>query len=224
MVQPLYSAFVLLSTSLTTWAAQPPGRPRLFVPPGGRFYLWKIMLAVYTQLFAPCFGLPFAFISLYYPHPPPGSIISPQAMRRLNADLFTFSTTSVILCALMIIGGGGRRLAMHQLGKSFTWELQQPPKLYQGGIYRYIQHPSYSFGLACSLAAQSMFVRTDGVLVFLGPSIARGLVLLCWAQLAVFILSIPVRIRGEEAMLKNSFGKEWETWHQKTARFVPGVF
>ena len=32
------------------------------------------------------------------------------------------------------------------------------------------------------------------------------------------------RVREEEVMLKGTFGKEWEDWHARTKRFVPGLF
>jgi len=32
------------------------------------------------------------------------------------------------------------------------------------------------------------------------------------------------RTLEEEDMLRKAFGKEWEEWHAKTARFVPGIF
>lgn len=32
------------------------------------------------------------------------------------------------------------------------------------------------------------------------------------------------RVTEEEMMLKKTFGKEWEDWHKKTKRFIPGVF
>lgn len=32
------------------------------------------------------------------------------------------------------------------------------------------------------------------------------------------------RVNEEEAMMREAFGKEWEQWHAKTARLIPGVF
>jgi protein-S-isoprenylcysteine O-methyltransferase Ste14 len=32
------------------------------------------------------------------------------------------------------------------------------------------------------------------------------------------------RVKEEEMMLKRTFGKEWEDWHKRTSRFVPGLF
>lgn len=35
---------------------------------------------------------------------------------------------------------------------------------------------------------------------------------------------LGLRIRDEERMLRARFGTEWEEWHARTKRFVPGVF
>jgi protein-S-isoprenylcysteine O-methyltransferase Ste14 len=32
-----------------------------------------------------------------------------------------------------------------------------------------------------------------------------------------------VRVKGEERVLRETFGVEWEDWHSKTARFFPGL-
>jgi len=32
------------------------------------------------------------------------------------------------------------------------------------------------------------------------------------------------RVVQEEKMLKREFGKEWEEYHRRVARFIPGVF
>jgi len=50
-----------------------------------------------------------------------------------------------------------------------------------------------------------------------------------WGAINVFfagvaILGMRTRIMDEEKMMKETFGKEWEVWHAKTKRFIPGVF
>jgi protein-S-isoprenylcysteine O-methyltransferase Ste14 len=35
---------------------------------------------------------------------------------------------------------------------------------------------------------------------------------------------MPVRVTDEEKMLQREFGKKWEIYHNKTARFIPGIF
>ena len=52
---------------------------------------------------------------------------------------------------------------------------------------------------------------------------------LLWRVLACLIVlggtrSVWKRVMDEEMMLKSTVGKEWEAWHAKTKRFVPGLF
>lgn len=41
---------------------------------------------------------------------------------------------------------------------------------------------------------------------------------------ATYVAIMSVRVREEEAMLRQKFGSQWEEWHQRTARFIPGIF
>lgn len=41
---------------------------------------------------------------------------------------------------------------------------------------------------------------------------------------SVVLGAVWTRVRQEEEMLRTKFGGEWEGWHSRTARFVPGVF
>lgn len=42
--------------------------------------------------------------------------------------------------------------------------------------------------------------------------------------LLLYIAVCAARVRDEEDMLRDQFGKEWEEWHRETKRFVPGIF
>jgi len=35
---------------------------------------------------------------------------------------------------------------------------------------------------------------------------------------------VKIRVTDEEEMLRREFGEEWETYHAKTKRFLPGLF
>jgi protein-S-isoprenylcysteine O-methyltransferase Ste14 len=37
------------------------------------------------------------------------------------------------------------------------------------------------------------------------------------------VVALILRVRDEEKMLKEKFGKEWENWHSRTARFIPWI-
>ncbi len=34
---------------------------------------------------------------------------------------------------------------------------------------------------------------------------------------------LAIRVRDEEALLKTTFGTEWEEYHRRTKRFIPGL-
>jgi protein-S-isoprenylcysteine O-methyltransferase Ste14 len=46
-----------------------------------------------------------------------------------------------------------------------------------------------------------------------------------WASFMGFsVFMIRARVKDEEGMLKETFGKEWEDWNRSTRRFIPGLF
>lgn len=66
--------------------------------------------------------------------------------------------------------------------------------------------------LACWVSGLAL-ARVDGW----GVTVSAGLV-----SFAVVVLG--ARVRDEEEMLREKFGRRWEEWHRSTSRFVPGVF
>jgi len=117
------------------------------------------------------------------------------------------------------------------LGANFTFQLARPSGLIKTGIYRYVQHPSY-LGLWVVRCVDFFTLnRGDGVISCVMPGWWEKVLRVPWLSevlaggLAIgmgFVLWI--RVRDEEEMLKKEFGREWEEWHGKTARFIPGVF
>ncbi len=72
-----------------------------------------------------------------------------------------------------------------------------------------------------------MFERPDGVVgCWLGYSVVHSAwwSVVGWGLSGFGIVMVRIRVADEERMLKEAFGKEWEEWHRKTKRFVPGVF
>jgi protein-S-isoprenylcysteine O-methyltransferase Ste14 len=53
------------------------------------------------------------------------------------------------------------------------------------------------------------------------PFISEVLGMLVVAAMA---FGLGMRIHDEEEMMRGEFGDEWEKWHKKTARLIPGVF
>lgn len=119
--------------------------------------------------------------------------------------------------------------AYSNLGKNFTFGLAKPNGLVTEGIYAYVQHPSYT-GLAL-MAVGSFFVffRLDGAAAcFVSPEYWP--LLHSWSATVyvgsglLLVLTLATRVMQEETMLKELFGAEWEQWHTRTKRFIPGVF
>jgi protein-S-isoprenylcysteine O-methyltransferase Ste14 len=146
-----------------------------------------------------------------------------------NATLFTWNATTASSLAAIFVGGYIRLAAYGGLGKSFTFLLAAPDHLITDGIYRWIQHPSYT-GLALLTAGcEGLFLRWDATPAcwVSGEILAR---LDGWgvtAVVGVLVLNVWVcatRVRDEEEMLRQQFGKEWEVWHRDTKRFIPGLF
>ncbi|KAH7390164.1 isoprenylcysteine carboxyl methyltransferase [Cadophora sp. MPI-SDFR-AT-0126] len=145
----------------------------------------------------------------------------------MNLSLFTWTRHSAICLLLIIIFAPIRLLAYAQLGKNFTFKLARPQSLVTTGLYAYVQHPSYSANVIVVAANVLLFERPD---CLAGCWMSEGVAKSAWWSVAGWGLAVAavyaasVRVADEERMLKEAFGKEWEVWHQKTKRFVPGVF
>lgn len=90
-----------------------------------------------------------------------------------------------------------------------------------------MQHPSYLANCAVIITNALLFERPDGVMgCWLKKEWVESRnvwIALGWSALAALGFLV-LRVRDEERMLRRVFGREWEEWHGRTARFVPGVF
>lgn len=111
---------------------------------------------------------------------------------------------------LMLLGIGFRLLAIKQLGRFFTVDvtIRQNHKLLQTGFYKYLRHPSY----------------TGSLLTFLG----FGISLNKWLGLVIVFLPTLItmlyRIRIEEKVLTEQFGKSYLEYSFKTKRLIPFIY
>lgn len=144
----------------------------------------------------------------------------------LSEDLFTWSPVTAASLLSVIVGGAVRLSAIGRLGKSFSFQLAAPESLVTTGIYRYIQHPSY-IGLVLVYPLLLLILRSDAAMAcFLEDGMlqrVRGEVAAALLSLSG-IMVMAVRVRDEEAMLKEKFGDEWVEWNRTTKRLIPGVF
>lgn len=98
---------------------------------------------------APALGI--AVLALSYPDLPPVQLCPHP--ENLNPTLLTFNPVSIVVLICTFSGGLLRYLAMAQLGSSFTWELAKPPGgLKRDGLFRHIQHPSYTGTFLATIA------------------------------------------------------------------------
>jgi protein-S-isoprenylcysteine O-methyltransferase Ste14 len=95
-------------------------------------------------------------------------------------------------------------------------------------MYKYVQHPSYT-GKALIIIGNFALLLSPGG--FVGCWLPAWLVEATpfWRAIAnILVGGIVVftwkRVSEEESVMKETFGKEWEEWHRKTWRFIPGLF
>jgi protein-S-isoprenylcysteine O-methyltransferase Ste14 len=131
---------------------------------------------------------------------------------------------------ILLLGVPLRPVPYATLGPNFTFFLSLPDRLITTGVYAYVQHPSY-VGLAALVLPNIMLLgRTDGVICCWTPPARydklRGMAkwVLGPAVLSILLFFLRTRVKEEEMLLEREFGREWRTWHDQTARFIPGVF
>ncbi|KAL3479377.1 hypothetical protein BJX99DRAFT_255635 [Aspergillus californicus] len=149
---------------------------------------------------------------------------------RLNPDAVAWNPRTVGYLAIFAIGTYVRLSAYGGLGRNFTFQLSTPDRLVTTGVYRYLQHPSYTGLLLVEVSHIGLVVNClDTPAACWIPNMLLGLLrdwqvpmLVSGAAIGCAILG--VRMRDEERMLREKFGKEWEVWHASTARLIPGFF
>lgn len=148
----------------------------------------------------------------------------------LNPMLFTWSPYTITCLFLIICLGAPIRLAAYSaLGRNFTFRLAQPDHLVTTGVYRYVQHPSYTGQMLVLLGNLALFARWDAALGCWVPEggleRVRGTGWVVYVVIGVVIAWLGwIRVCDEEDMLRERFGESWERWRRRTKRFVPGVF
>ncbi|VUC26790.1 unnamed protein product [Clonostachys rosea] len=168
-------------------------------------------------------------LALFAPNIPP-YLIGYGADNGLNKDLITWSaSTSVPICLTLFVGVPLRLMSYSYLGTNFTFALAEPDRLTTTGIYKYVQHPSYTGLFALMVSTIALFVRFDGAVCCwippsLYPTARKAWFIVAPMVLAAGLLGIKTRVKEEEQMLKDSFGRKWVEWHARTPRFLPWLF
>lgn len=165
---------------------------------------------------------------LTLPYPPQLLCPTPQ---NLSPITFTWNTYTVVFLMLSISAAAVRIAAFRHLGRSFTFQLTKPKKLVTGGPYRYVQHPSYpTLLLVVVNSGMALLTRPDGIAGCFLPEFVVNWEWTGTVWTAGFLLSIVIscvvmwiRVLDEEELLRKAFGEEWEVYHRKTKRFIPGI-
>ena len=128
---------------------------------------------------------------------------------RMNLATLDGDTLRWFGVALFAIGGALRIWPVHVLGYRFSGlvAIQPGHRLVTRGIYGTIRHPSY-LGLLVNSVGWCLAFRS-GI----------GLLLT-----ALLIPPILARIAAEEALLRDHFGAEYDTYRARTSRLIPGVY
>lgn len=126
-------------------------------------------------------------------------------------DIWTLDGDTVrwIGVVLTAVGGALRIWPVFVLGNRFSGlvAIQPGHRLVTSGIYGVIRHPSY-LGLLISALGWALAFRS-GVVVLLT---------------ALLIPTLIARIRSEEALLQSHFGRDYDSYHARTWRLIPGLY
>lgn len=231
--QASLAAAILTSTIGTYIALSPPNVSATSAPSTGDSIRWLNLTHKHaTKIILAPFGLlALHASSLAYFHPNvPSIVLRHGAENGLSTDLVTWSAATAVPLALILCAGIPLRLASYSsLGRNFTFALAEPDRLTTTGMYRYVQHPSYTGLLVLAACNVALLCRPDGVLsCWIPPRWYHILRDVEWGLIpvgfSVLMFAMWTRVRQEERLLRTEFGVEWETWHAKTARFIPWLF
>ncbi|GFF28455.1 hypothetical protein IFM58399_01982 [Aspergillus lentulus] len=172
-----------------------------------------------------------ALVALFYPPNTNNSILSAICPHPENLNPETLTWTPTVLLSLLAIASGAaaRLSAFVSLGRNFTFYLSVPDRLITDGVYAYAQHPSYPALVVVCLGCAGLSLRWDGAVgaCLLRKDVIERLdgwgMIVIGALWMVGVMIVRVRVRDEERMLREKFGREWERWNARTARYIPGL-
>ncbi|PLK71339.1 methyltransferase [Rhizobium sp. TH135] len=143
-----------------------------------------------------------------------GLVVMPIVWRLGIFDGFADRAQGIVLAILGTLTGIAFlwlfRRSHKDLGKnwSVTLEVREGHQLVTGGVYAHVRHPMYASFLLWGI--------TQALLI---PNWIAGL-----AGLVAVMALYAVRQSREEAMMRDTFGAEYDAYCARTKRLIPGVF
>ncbi|EKM52080.1 uncharacterized protein PHACADRAFT_128237 [Phanerochaete carnosa HHB-10118-sp] len=186
---------------------------------------WANVIAESAVIIAEHFRSPRTFV----PHPQVQASLPEAESKHATHNIRTRPWWSAG-CALMYAGSAIRPASHHALGKLFTWELtvRNDHVLVTGGSYAVVRHPSFvgmamlSVGLVlCHFSPGGYFAECVGWDTFASKAFT-----VFWGG---WILLIPTflmtRVNTEDEVLRREFGKQWESYAERTPyKLIPYVY
>ncbi|GFF33494.1 hypothetical protein IFM51744_02131 [Aspergillus udagawae] len=225
------SLCILLSGYLTSICATPPTTTQRSPYKTDRIRIITGDFAINASRAVVIISAYHALIALVYQSNTNSSIlpaICPHP-ENLNPETLTWSPTALLSLLAIAAGSAIRLSAFGGLGRNFTFYLAVPDRLVTDGVYAYVQHPSYTGLALVGLGCVGLCGRWDGAVgaCALSKDVIERLdgwgMMVIGALGTVAAMVVGMRVRDEERMLREKFGREWEGWHARTARFVPGI-
>jgi len=143
-----------------------------------------------------------------------GLALMPVLWRVGALGTFADRGQSIPVLALGLVAGCGFlwlfRRSHKDLGRnwSVTLEVREGHQLVTQGVYAFVRHPMYASFFLWGIA-QALLI----------PNWIAGL-----AGLTAVAALYAVRQENEEAMMRETFGAQYDAYCQRTRRLIPGVF
>ncbi len=183
---------------------------------------WYMALAECITIFVAAFpdaaGSEFLAARLSFSdHPFPSHVAHPTST-------FILATSFTVLACI------GRILSYRELGPMFAFELarKKDHTLVTTGPYAIVRHPSYAafflevLGSIVCFTGRNSWIKESGFMETIAGRVFVGL----WIGLMGFLfVLLVIRLRLEDAFLRNEFGVTWEKWASEVPfRLIPGVY
>ncbi|KAF9043395.1 hypothetical protein BJ165DRAFT_1484729 [Panaeolus papilionaceus] len=131
----------------------------------------------------------------------------------------------------MIIGGAIRISAINALGKFFRFQvgIQKDHHLITHGLYSVVRHPAY-MGMQMTHIGSLLWNLTPGSWVresgLLSSTLGTVLVAAYFGFIVcTFYMVTIARMKQEDKVIQQTFGKEWEEWARRVPyKVMPGVY